>query len=75
MVATGAPTTSQFTMYITNKLGVVHRLENACMSLLTAPRRVPVSRNQCLVYKLASCRECWPVDDEYLQLVGLPRAR
>jgi hypothetical protein len=62
-------------MFITSTLGIVHRLEGACDTGLMAPRRQPVTRNQCWVYKLPSCRECWPVDDEYLMLVGLPSAR
>jgi hypothetical protein len=60
-------------MFIVNQHGIVHRLKGACLTLLTAPRRVPVSPNQAWVYKLPSCRDCWPQEDEYLLTIGAPR--
>lgn len=62
-------------MFIVNRSGVVHRLENACMTLLTSPRRVPVSRNQAMVFKLPACDHCWPGEDVYRGFVGLPRGK
>ena len=60
-------------MYITNGRGVVHRVTpeaDSCpvMRVYTGIK-LPVSSNQCLVYKLPHCGECWPSTSFYRQHV------
>lgn len=51
------------TMFISGKFGIVHR-EGWCAASKDY-RKVPVTKNQCLVYKLPPCTSCWADRTQY----------
>ena len=63
---------------IVNNLGLVHRRKadgTSCTAVTLASVRREVRSVQCLVYKLAPCRSCWPSFDSYDTFVGRIKAQ
>lgn len=62
-----------FTAFIVNRHGIVHR--QMCAAVPVLGKQVPVTRNQCLVYKLPHCPVCWSSADVFGEAIGLRRGR
>jgi hypothetical protein len=63
-------------MYLTARFGVVHKVtagDPGCTTVALARIRRAVTPNQCLVYGLCGCDNCWPGRDEFARIVGLKR--
>jgi hypothetical protein len=59
-------------LVIADRIGVVHRVFDSgasCSAVERAPRTVPVTPLQCLVYGLAGCGKCFPQVDGYDRIV------
>lgn len=63
------------TPVIINHLGVVHRVKrdgSSCPAVVSThpDHRRPVTANQCMVYRLASCRSCWHLQLDFDKFTG-----
>lgn len=56
-------------LYIVDIRAFVHRSDRHCLKVDFLQRRIPVSLNQCMVYKLPACPDCWPDVADFRQLV------
>lgn len=63
-------------MYLIARSGVVHKVDvgqPGCTKVGQARIRRAVTPNQCLVFGLCGCDQCWPGRDEFARIVGLKR--
>lgn len=62
-----------FSAFITHRSGIVHR--DGCTEVRLYQPQVSVTPNQCLVYKLPPCTNCWASTDQYSEAIGVRRGR
>lgn len=60
---------------IVSRLGTVHRVyaDGRTCREAAGRRQVEVNLNQCLVYRLVSCTNCWPHRETYVHAVATGR--